>query len=95
MWLGERDDDQANPVSIGIYRDGVGINFDLVRDKRTPNESSASPTSCERSPESPATSSGSRTRTGMHRGMKAEEVLGSDDALEAWKKVLNDASAPA
>jgi hypothetical protein len=31
----------------------------------------------------------------MHRGMKAEEVLGSDDALEAWKKVLDDASAPA
>ena len=34
MRLGE----QANPVSISIYRDGAGSNFDVVRDKRTPDE---------------------------------------------------------
>ena len=38
MWLGEGLDGRSNPVSISIYRDGIAINFDFVRDKRTTDE---------------------------------------------------------
>jgi hypothetical protein len=95
MWLGERDDDRSNPVAIGIYANSVAINFDFVREKRTPEE-------MQRFADGMRTVPGvaryieslEQQNWGMHRGMKPADVLADDAALEAWKRALLDAAAP-
>lgn len=95
MWLGERDDNSSNPVSISIYADGVAINFDFVRDKRTPEQMQRFADLMRMIPGVAGYIQGlKRQNWGMHRGMKPDDVLHSDDALEAWKKTLDEASAP-
>lgn len=96
MWLGERDNGRSNPVSISIYKDSIAINFDFVRDKRTPDEMQRFADLMRTIPGVAGYIQGlEKQNWGMHRGMKPADVLGSDDALEAWKKTLDEASAPA
>jgi hypothetical protein len=95
MWLGERDDGRSNPVAIGIYNDNVAINFDFVRDKRTPAQMQRFAELMRSIPGVAAYIQGLEEQNwGMHRGMKPADVLGSDDALEAWKRALDEAARP-
>lgn len=96
MWLGEREDDASNPVSIGFYSDNIAINFDFVRDKRTPEQMQRFADVMRTIPGVAGYIEGLEEQNwGMHRGMKPADVLGSDDALAAWKTALEQASAPA
>jgi hypothetical protein len=96
MWLGERDDDRSNPVSVGIYADNIAINFDFVRDKRTPAEMQRFADLMRTIPGVAAYIEGLEQQSwGMHRGMRPTDVLASDDALNAWKLALEEASSPA
>jgi hypothetical protein len=95
MWLGERDDDRSNPVAIGIYNDNVAINFDFVRDKRTAAQMHRFAELMRSIPGVAGYIQGLEEQNwGMHRGMKPADVLGTDDALEAWKTALDEAAAP-
>jgi hypothetical protein len=101
MWLGEREDDLSSPIAVGIYvvqggKDNIAINFDFVRDKRTPEEMQRFADLMRTIPGVPAYIQGlEQANWGMHRGMNPADVLGSDDALEAWKTALIAASRPA
>jgi hypothetical protein len=96
MWLGERDDDLSNPVSIGIYATNIAINFDFVRDRRTPEQMQRLADLMRTIPGIAGYIEGLEEQNwGMHRGMKPADVLGSDEALEVWKKALDEAAAPA
>jgi hypothetical protein len=96
MWLGERDDGTSNPVSLGIYRDNLAINFDFVRDKRTPEQMQRLADLMRTIPGVAAYIEGLEQQNwGMHRGMRLDDVLASDDALHAWQDALTEASRPA
>jgi hypothetical protein len=96
MWLGERDDGTSNPVSVGIYRDSLAINFDFVRDKRTPEQMQRLADLMRTIPGVAAYIEGLEEQNwGMHRGMSLDDVLASDDALRAWQHALTEASRPA
>jgi len=95
MWLGERDDGTSNPVSVGIYRDSLAINFDFVRDKRTPEQMQRLADLMRTIPGVAAYIEGLEQQNwGMHRGMSFDDVLASDDALRAWQHALTEASRP-
>jgi hypothetical protein len=95
MWLGERDDDRSRPVAIGIYKDNVAINFDFVRDKRTPEEMQRFADLMRTIPGVAGYIQGLEQQNwGMHRGMKPEDVLADDNALEAWQAAVDSASSP-
>lgn len=95
MWLGERDDGRSNPVAIGMYNDNVAINFDFVRDKRAPAQMHRFAELMRSIPGVAGYIQGLEEQNwGMHRGMKPADVLGSEDALEAWKRALDEAAQP-
>ncbi len=95
MWLGERDDETSNPVAIGLYSDNVAINFDFVRDKRTPEQMHRLAALMRAIPGVAGYIEGLEEQNwGMHRGMRPADVLGSDEALSAWQDALDQASAP-
>ena len=84
MWLGERDDERSNPLSISIYSEGVAINFDFVRDRRTPEQMHRLATSMREDPRRGQYIEGLEQQNwGMHRGMKPADVLGTEEALAA------------
>lgn len=95
MWLGERDDETSNPVSIGLHSDNIAINFDFVRDRRTPEQMHRLAALMRAIPGVSAYIEGLEQQNwGMHRGMRPADVLGSDEALTAWQDALREASAP-
>jgi hypothetical protein len=96
MWLGETDDERSNPVSISFYEDGVAINFDFVRERRAPEQMQRLADLMRTIPGVAGYIQGLEQQSwGMHRAMKPRDVLTDDDALEAWKAALLQASAPA
>jgi hypothetical protein len=96
MWLGERDDEQTNPVAVGIYTTSVAINFDFVRERRTAEQMQRLADLMRTIPGvAPYIQGLEEQNWGMHRGMKPSDVLADDSALEAWKTALAEASAPA
>jgi hypothetical protein len=95
LWLGEREDEQHNPVSVGIYTEGVAINFDFVRDRRTEAEMHRLATLMRSVPGVGDYIEGLEEQNwGMHRGMKPADVLGSDEALAAFQRAVVDAATP-
>lgn len=78
-----------------IYNDSIAINFDFVRGKRTPDE-------MQRLADLMRTIPGvtgyiqdlEQQNGGMHRGMKPEDVLETDAAMDASKMALREASRP-
>ena len=92
MWLGERDDELSNPVAIGISSDQLYIWFDFVRDRRTPEQMQRLADLMRAIPGVARYFEGLEDRNwGMHPGMNAADVLGSDDALRAWQAALDAA----
>ena len=96
MWLGERDDGTSNPVAVGIYSDNLAINFDFVRDKRTPEQMHRLAALARTIPGVAAYIEGLEEQNwGMHRGMRPADVLATDDAVTAWLDALEQAASPA
>ncbi len=96
MWLGERDDDRSNPVAISVHPRSVGIYFDFVRGRRTPEEMQHLADAMRTVPGVASYFEGlEQSNFGMRPGMKPTDVLADDAALEAWKRALDEASAPA
>ena len=84
MWLGENADDAlSNPVSVTIYaKSGVVINFDYVRDKRSAEEMKRLAGLMREIPGVAGYIEGLEEQNyGMHRSMRAEDVLGSNTHL--------------
>lgn len=94
MWLGEdQNPAKANPVSVSIYTGGVSINFSFVRERRSPNEMARLAELARRIPgASPYLEGIEEKGYGMHTGMRPEEVLASDEALETFERVVLEAS---
>ena len=90
MWLGESED---NPVSVSFYTEGVAINFDFVRDTRTPEEMARLARLVREVPGVASYIEGLEEQNwGMHRGMRPEHVLPTDEALSAFERALLEAS---
>jgi hypothetical protein len=96
MWLGERPDpEEANPVSVSFYTESVSINFSFVRDRRSRRELERLAALVREVPGTRPYLEGIEERDfRMHGGMRPEAVLGSDEALETFKRVLVEAASP-
>jgi hypothetical protein len=96
MWLGERDDDRSNPVAISVHPRTVGIYFSFVRYRRSPEGMRRFADAMRTVPGVASYIEGfEQQEFGMRPGMKPTDVLDDDDSLEAWKRALDEASAPA
>jgi hypothetical protein len=97
MWLGEDvDEERAYPVSVTIHTESVVINFDFVREMRSPEEMERLARLMREVPGVADYIQGVDERNyGMHRAMRPADVLASEEALDAWKNALVEAARPA
>jgi hypothetical protein len=97
MWLGKSSDPaQHNPVSVSFYTDGVSINFSSGPGHRSPVEMTRLVELARQIPGyAPYLVGIEEKGYGMHTGMRPDEVLASDEALETFKRVVLEASKPA
>jgi len=97
MWLGKSSDpDQNNPVSVSFYAAGVSINFTSVREHRSATEMTRLVELARQIPGYAQYLVGIEGNNyGMHAGMRPDEVLSSDEALETFERVVREASKPA
>ncbi len=99
MWLGEA---AGNPVSVSVYAagsnwpGGVAVNFDFVRDKRSPAEMARLAALLrEVSGVAPYLEGLEEKNWGMHGGMEPGRVLASEEALDAFiQAILQAAESP-
>jgi hypothetical protein len=97
LWLGEDiDPDRSNPVSVQIFPDSVGIPFGYLIDKRLDAELARLAALVRELPGVAPYIEDLEARNYRHwRGMRPDEVLGSDEALDGWKRVLVEATRTA
>jgi hypothetical protein len=97
LWLGEdADPDKSNPVSVQIFPDSVGIPFGYLIDKRPEAELARLAALVRELPGVAPFIEDLEARDYRHwRGMRPDEVLGSDEALDGWKHVLVEATRTA
>lgn len=93
MWLGEGS---GNPVSVSLYAaEGVAVNFDFVRDKRSPPEMARLVALLREVPGVAPYLEGLEDKNwGMHAGMEPARVLASEEALDAFKHAILEAAKP-
>lgn len=90
------DPPRHNPVSVSFYTVGVSINFTSVRTHRSPAEMTRLVELARQIPGYAPYLEGIEDRSyGMHAGMKPDEVLASDEALEAFQRAVLEASRAA
>jgi hypothetical protein len=97
LWLGEdADPGRSKPVSVWIFPDSIMIAFGDLVDKRPEAELARLAALARGLPGVPPYVEDLEAR-GYRRwkGMPPEAVLGSDDALDAWKRMLSEATQPA
>jgi hypothetical protein len=97
LWLGEdADADKSNPVMIWISPRDISISFIRLVDKRSESELKRLAELARQVP-GVAPSLQDLEARDYRSGpvMKPEEVLGSDEALEAWKRMLMEATRAA
>jgi hypothetical protein len=88
-FLGE---DEGNPVAVGVGPGSVGFDFAWVRDRRTPAEMARLAELVRTIPGAvPYYEALEHRDFRMRPLLKPEEVLGGDEALEAFKTVLDQA----
>jgi hypothetical protein len=98
IWLGQPD----NPVSVSLYAvesNVVAVNFDFVRDKRSPPEMARLAALLRAVPGVSPYLEGLEDKNwgmhgGMHGGMEPARVLASDAALDAFKHAILEAAKP-
>jgi hypothetical protein len=79
----------------GNPSDNIAINFDFVRDRRTPEQMHRLAALMRTIPGVAGYIEGLEQQNwGMHRGMRPADVLGTDQALAAWQDAVDQASAP-
>ena len=98
MWLGE---ESGNPVSVSLYAagsnwpGGVAVNFDFVRDKRTPSEMARLAALLRAVPGvAPYLAGLEEKNWGMHGGMDPARVLASEEGLDAFTRAVVEAAEP-
>jgi hypothetical protein len=96
MWLGEA---AGNPVSVSVYAagsnwpGGIAINFDYVRDKRSPAEMARLAALVREVPGvAPYLEGLEEKNWGMHGGMEPARVLASEETLEAFIRTIIQAA---
>ena len=98
-WLGEHEDpDVANPLALTFWGDGSGIavNMTAFRGRRTPAEMTRLVTLLRRLPgTSDALDEAVAKDYRTFCTLRADRVLASDDDLETFKRVLDEASVRA
>ncbi|HVW18502.1 MAG TPA: hypothetical protein VHB30_09650 [Solirubrobacteraceae bacterium] len=93
MWMGEEAD---CPISIGFYPDNLAINFDFVRDRRSPDELARVAALLRELPGVARFVDAAEARGWRLRpGMMPADVLAGDDAVELWRRALARATTPA
>jgi hypothetical protein len=97
LWLGEdADPSRSNPVSVQIVPDSITIPFGYLVDKRPEAELARLAALARKLPGVTPYIEDLEARNYRHwRGMRPEEVLGSDEALDAWKRMLLEATRAA
>lgn len=91
-WLGE---EVGNPISVGFYPYGVAINFDFVVDRRTDAEMARLATLVRDIPNAARHYERlEEVRYKMRPTLAPEEVLADNAGLEAFKRVIADATQP-
>jgi hypothetical protein len=97
MWLGERADPAtSNPISVSFYTDGfLAINFGFLLGHRSRAELTRLADIIRRIPGARRSVEGIEDRDfRTRRGMRPEEVLASEQGLEAFKKAIAEAVRP-
>jgi hypothetical protein len=97
MWLGERADPAtSNPISVSFYTDGsLAINFGFLLGHRSRAELTRLADIVRRIPGARRSVEGIEDRDfRMRRNMRPEEVLASEQGLEAFKKAIAEAVRP-
>ena len=94
LWLGE--DADPGPVAVVIFPDSIVIPFVDLNSKRPPAEQARLAELARELPGvAPYFEDLEARNYGLWQRMRPEEVLGSDEALEDWKRVLLEATRPA
>ncbi len=97
MLLGEQPDPEAsNPISVGFHSfDDLSINFRFLRDRRSRAELTRLAELIRQIPGAHGYLEGIEDRDfRVLTGMKAEKVLATDQALEAFKSAVTEAVRP-
>lgn len=96
IWLGERSDPAAsNPIAVGFFHGGISIEFRFLRDKRSPAELARLADLLRLVPGASPSLEGIEDRDFRAiAGMNPQDVLASDQALEAFKRAVADAVTP-
>lgn len=96
LWLGEdADPDRSNPLSVQIFPDSISIGFGYLVERRSEVELARLAALARELPGVAPYIEDVEERNYRHwRGMRPAEVLDSEEALDAWKRMVRQATCP-
>jgi len=95
MWLGERSDGTSNPVAVYFSPGGMCVYFADARDQRSDDQFRQLVELIRTIPDVATYIEGLEKKDFKSRPrLPAADVLATDDHLDAWKRVLEQAAAP-
>ena len=95
VWLGERDDDTANPVAVSLSPRTIGPWFSLFRDRRSPEELQRLTNLLRAIPNVAPYLQGIEDKGfAIAPSIPIDEVLATAEQLDAWKRALAEGTAP-
>jgi hypothetical protein len=97
FWLGEdADPGKSNPVSVSIFPDSISLPFGYMTNRRSEAELARLAVLARELPGvAPYLQDLEARKYRQWRGMPPDEILSSDHALDAWKRMLLQATAAA
>ena len=94
LTLEDADPAKSNPVSVSIFPDSISLPFGYLTNRRSEAELARLAVLARELPGvAPYLQDLEARKYRQWRGMPPDEILSSDDALDAWKRMLLQATA--